>query len=129
MTCFWDGIIQSLSLEDFRIISDLQRKPNPRQLAEFLKSKNKYVEHVLCQNEPISEKQKEECFEAIKELNIDRINNGYFCSCFDPFLMLLCELFCIHIIHKYNGTVIEYKNIYLNRKTITYHSSSSHFWH
>ena len=40
MTCFWDGIIQSLSLEDFRIITDFKKKPNPRQLVEFLKSKN-----------------------------------------------------------------------------------------
>ena len=38
MTCFWDGIIQSLTLEDFRIVSDFKNKPNPRQLVEFLKS-------------------------------------------------------------------------------------------
>ena len=43
MTCFWDGIIHSLTLEDFRIVGDFTHKPNPRQLAEFLKSKNKYV--------------------------------------------------------------------------------------
>ena len=108
MTCFWDGIIQSLTLEDFRIVSDFKNKPNPRQLVEFLKSKNKYVEHVLCQNESITEKQKQECFDAIKELDINSIRNGYYCSCFYPFLIVVFELFCVHIIHKYNGTT---KNI------------------
>ena len=31
------------------------------------------------------------------------------CSTFDPFLMLVCDLFNISIKHKYQGHLIEYK--------------------
>ena len=128
MTCFWDGIIKSLTIDDFKTIGNFQRKPNAKQFADFLQSKNKLIEIVIWQNTELSKQEQQECFDAINELDTNSIRSGYLCSSCDPFLLLLCELFCIHIIHKYNGNILEYKHKQINRKTIIYQSSKSHFW-
>ena len=52
MTCFWDGIIKSLTIDDFKTIGNFQRKPNAKQFADFLQSKNK-LSDLIARNIPI----------------------------------------------------------------------------
>lgn len=121
MSCFWSGIIQGL--KNNTLIEDV----SITNLIKYLKENNNNV-NIICNGEQVSDKQCEEIKEHIKSLSDLNINNGYDCSTFDPVLLLICELFQISIIHKYNGVIIKYdhpKPI----KQITYQSSSNHFWY
>ena len=79
MTCFWSGLLGCLHQYDFRRIGIL-RKPSIRNFVTLLKSRNKITENVLWQDTKLTDKFKKECFEAVKELNVNSINNGYLCS-------------------------------------------------
>ena len=57
MTCFWDGIIRSLTKDELSIIGKFKKKPKPTQFAKLLKSKNKKPTNVLWQNKNLSEKE------------------------------------------------------------------------
>ena len=35
MTCFWNGIIKSLNLEDLNMIGNFEKKPNANELCNF----------------------------------------------------------------------------------------------
>ena len=57
-----------------------------------------------------------EIHEHIKNYDVNTVNNGYLCSCCDPFLILICEIFNINITNNYNGVKIYYRNI-MNKKS------------
>merc|ERR1711871_1138093 len=107
MTRFWDGIISSLTNEDF-------------------KKMNTKTYNVIWSNKEITNQQKEENYEAINNLDIKNISSGYFCSTFDPFLFLISELFYLNIHHSYLGNNINYKNIN-SIKNVYYSSDTGHF--
>ena len=125
MTCFWSGLLGCLHQNDFRRIGIL-RKPSIRNFVTLLKSRNKITENVLWQDTKLTDKFKKECFEAVKELNVNSINNGYLCSTCDPFLILVSELFKVNIIHNYCNININYKCIGAG-KTIKVKSNKGHF--
>tara|TARA_B100000401_G_C52803978_1_gene720140 strand:- start:98 stop:391 length:294 start_codon:yes stop_codon:yes gene_type:complete len=91
MTCFWDGILNTLTNDDFE---------------KF----NKKTRNVIWNNEKFSKKQLDENFTHIKDFDYKSIRNGYDCSTYDPFLILICELFKVNINHDYIGNMIKYKN-------------------
>ena len=93
----------------------------------MLKNKNKKTSSVLWNSIKITDKQLDENYQHIKDFDSNSIHNGYFCSTFEPFLCLLCELFCISIQHNFNGTIIYY-SIQDSRKTCKFKSDSGHFW-
>lgn len=125
MTCFWSGLLGCLHQYDFRRIGIL-RKPSIRNFVTLLKSRNKITENVLWQDTKLTDKFKKECFESVKELNVNSINNGYLCSTCDPFLILVSELFKVNINHRYCNTMIKYKCINAV-KTINVKSNRGHF--
>jgi len=100
MTCVWNALLAGLSgRENLR---------QPRELVEYLKNHNKKTDRVKFNGVLLSEKRKEENFEAIKEFDVNSIYGGYFCSFEDPFLFLVCEIFGINIHHVFNGHVADY---------------------
>ena len=128
MTCFWDGILKSLNISDFKYKFNIDKKLNKVQFINFLKKNNKFTKDIIWNNKKLSEKELKENYEAVKNYNIKKINNGHLCSTCDYFLLLICDLFKINIIHFYNKHKIVYKNNTKSRKTITFHSNKRHFW-
>ena len=60
MTCFWDGIISSLNMEDFKLL-DCVKKPTREQLIACLKKLN--TEHKIrtkWQGQTLSDQEKQE---------------------------------------------------------------------
>jgi hypothetical protein len=127
MTCFWNAIISSLKDEDKKILN-VNGRIFPKRMVEILKSKNQETNNVTWNNEKLKERQIKENIEHIKELDINKINNGYLCSTCDPFLILLAETLKVKIKHNYNGTVIIYNNIEKERRTINLCSDRGHIW-
>ena len=91
MTCYWDSIRDSLTLNDYNILG-FNQKPNMEQFINTIKSKNILVQNVLWQGNEFRNQEIVEHFEAIKNYNISEIKNGHLTSVCDSFLLLLCEL-------------------------------------
>ena len=128
MTCFWDGILRKLKQDDLRVMFNIQKRPNRIQLIILLKKFNRICENVKWMNRTLSKKEKVENYVAVKDYNIKKINNGHLCSSCDYFLILLCELCQVNILHIYNKNNIVYTNTKNARKLLTFHSNKRHFW-
>ena len=97
MTCFWDALRSKLNI-----------KKKNKDFIGYLKECNKKETSVLWNNSKLIKKQFEENFEHIKNFDINSINNGYDCSICDPFLILICDIYNVNIIHNYNGYTMKY---------------------
>ena len=127
MSCFWDTLINRLKKEDISKLLNITDY-TPKVFSNALKNENKKIENVLWNGNTLSEKEKIENFEHIKEYDINTIKNGYLCSTCDPFLILLSEIFQIKIIHHYDGVIINYENQLKINNEITIHSNKGHMW-
>tara|TARA_B100001093_G_C26734865_1_gene973937 strand:+ start:472 stop:861 length:390 start_codon:yes stop_codon:yes gene_type:complete len=127
MTCFWNGILSSLTIDDFKYIG-LENKPNIQEFILILKNKNIKTVNTTWNNESLSNKQIEENMTHIRDFNTRDINNGYYCSSCEPFLFLITQLFSISINHNYNGHIIKYRINKTPRKLVKYRSDTGHFW-
>lgn len=127
-TCFWEAIIKRLDVRDLREFLPNQRGISPSMFVVRLKSLNLKTNNVLWNGEELIEKQLEENFNHVKNFNVRTINDGYFCSTFDPFLFLVTELFKIEIINNYNNNKIVYLNKEKKRYTIVLHNDKGHMW-
>ena len=125
MSCFWDALIKHLKKEDLKIILK-EQKITPLNLVKTLIIKNKIVNTITINNLKLSEKQKAENLDHINNFNFNSINDGYFCSTCDPFLILISDLLSININNNYNQNIIEYKPIYHSRYTIYLKNTNSH---
>lgn len=129
MSCFWDGILSAIK----PLMNYTHPKfhhfqtDNPHQLANSIKFYNKIVDSVTCNGELPSHSQQSENKMAIDNIDLNQINNGYFCSTFDPVLFLISDLFKVRIIHNYNGIDIVYSPIEY-KKTVCFKSDHGHFW-
>ena len=126
MTCYWDSIRDSLTLDDYNRL-DFNHKPNLQQFISTLKTKNTLVNNVLWQGNGFRNQEISEHFEAVKSYNTNDIHNGHLTSICDSFILLLCELLEISIEHKYLNNVIYYKNKKHSRKTLHFKSNNGHF--
>ena len=127
MTCFWDGILQSLNNNDFNLIG-VPNKPNNRQFVQILKNKNTKTLHMKWNGQLISKNEINENVEAINCYNANTMNGGYMCSVSEPFLFLVSYLFKVKIIHRYCGIDMVYEPNCTYRKTLYYASDRGHFW-
>jgi hypothetical protein len=125
MTCFWDGIMKSLTQSDFNFIKE--KKTNNVAFIKMLKKRRQLTTNVLWQGNPLREQEITEHIKAITEYDINEISNGHLTSVCDSFLLLICELFKVNIIHRYMNIEIKYTNKEQSRKTIHYSSNNGHF--
>ena len=128
MTCFWDGNMKALGNDLLKNVLGCNNRPSPREFVKLLKQRSVKTYDVLCNNEQLKEQTLTENLISIKELKIESINNGYYCSACDPYLLLISQLFVINIHHNFNGTIINYINKHAT-KTVNVRSSSGHFYH
>ena len=129
MSCFWDSLIKSISNEDLNSYFDNNKvRTNPHNLATILKNVNRKTVNVLWNDTKLSEKMLEENVEAINSYDINQVQNGYYCSTCDPFLLLLADYLEITIIHNYNNHIMNYTNKINNRYTIKINSDNGHCW-
>lgn len=126
MTCFWDGILKSLKKEDLDYVEYNQPK-TPLHFIQFLKKNKTKMINVLWQNNILRDQEIKEYLTWINEYNINSISNGHLTSICDPFLLLICELFCVNIKHQYNSYSIMYINKNKSRKTLIFSSNNGHF--
>lgn len=127
MTCFWDGIIHALNKQDYEHIS-CDKIMNRVELIKYLKENNTFVNNVRWNGKEISEKENKENYQAVSDYDINKIHGGHDCSTCDYFLLLIAELFHVTIEHRYNNTILIYKNTTQSRKTLYFRSNRGHFW-
>ena len=128
MACFWKGINRQLH----RVLK--HRSLPPVNLAVFLKQRNTLPVSVCVQGKPLTKQEMKEHKEAIHVYDPKTVFQGYFCSTCDPFLCLLCQLFCVDIQHNYMGHKILYEHRCGNskhmstKKVLKFASNRGHFW-
>jgi len=127
MTCFWDGILSSLTRENFAQYQ-VPRPANYLNLIRFLKSQNTATNesNIKWNNQLISKQSHNENYNAIKEYDEKTATNGYLCSTCEPFLILVCHLFHVNIDHVYCGNTMTYR-INNAKHTLKYKSNRGHF--
>jgi hypothetical protein len=133
MACFWNGTLAALNKD--HIILALQyknnRKPSPSEFVALLQKHVIKTTDVLWNGQILKDQLLIENLNWIKTLNINLINNGHDCSICNPFLLLICQLFKINIIHDYNGTIVNYTHRTLENGNIfvlRFKSNKGHFW-
>lgn len=125
MSCFWKGILSSLSKTELERVLDITG--GIAQFVRTLQQKAQATTSVKWNNERLSSKQIEENLEHIKSYNLKQTHSGYWCSSCDPFLLLVCELFQVNINHKYCSSTIKY-TVPQPNKTLQFASNRGHFW-
>jgi hypothetical protein len=132
MTCFWDGIMSKLSLQDINnkiVYGSTYVNMTHQKIIELLRRNAVKTVDVMWNGEFLREKEMWENLQWIISYDISKIQQGHDCSICDPFLLVICQLFVINIDHVYNGHLIRYSNKFnLSRKTINFSSDSGHFW-
>ena len=100
MTCFWRGLISAISKPELQKILGIRGG-----IHEFIKELKENVRptpiSVMWNDTQLSEKQIDENIKHIKSYDLKQAHTGYWCSCCDPFLLLICDLFNANIHHKY----------------------------
>tara|TARA_Y100000741_G_C18130325_1_gene508858 strand:- start:193 stop:585 length:393 start_codon:yes stop_codon:yes gene_type:complete len=129
MSCFWNALLNTISNDDKKkYFNTFDLHLNPPNFIIILKQINKITQNVLWNNQELTKQQLIENKNAIDEYDKSTVNDGYFCSTFEPILFLLVEYLQITIIHDYNKNIITYTNKINNRYTINIYSNSNHCW-
>tara|TARA_B000000609_G_C24144428_1_gene333270 strand:- start:95 stop:490 length:396 start_codon:yes stop_codon:yes gene_type:complete len=126
MTCFWNGILHSLNDDDWRILK-FSKKPSINEFILKIKVLNRPLNAVKWQNQVLTKQEKQEHFEAIRDYDITKINQGHLTSICDPFLLFLSDFLNIKIIHIFLNSQITYETTHHIRKTLKFRSNHSHF--
>lgn len=130
MTCFWDGLISKLTLNEInKHLADrtLSSVP-PAEFVNMLKARSakSRPDDVLWNGQPLTDKLMQETAEWIAEYNVAKIGDGHDCSICDPFLIMICHIFMVCIEHNYLGHKITYTNTNGGR-VLNFGSNNSHF--
>ena len=125
MTCYWNSIQSRLIKEDFTLLG-MDTIPKCEQLISLLKEKNKPIE-TLWNGTALTNKEKEEHYEAIKCYNIKGIHNGHLTSICDSFLLLICDLLNVNVEHTFLNNTIVYSCKGITRRTLRFKSNQGHF--
>ena len=124
MTCFWDSILSCLKDDDYRF-ADIGIGSQTHFIKQ-IKLRNRPMKSIKWQGQRLREQEIKEHMEAVKEYNVTGIGNGHLTSICDSFLLLICELFHINIIHRYLNINISYSHPN-PRKTFRFNSNRGHF--
>ena len=127
MSCFWDGLINSISTKEFKK-HNFTKVPKVIHFIQFLMQNNKLVDSVTWNDEYISEQCQQENYDWINNYKLHQYHNGTECSTCNPFIILFCDIFEVSVLHKYICSIIKYTNIKKSIRTIHFVSNSGHFW-
>ena len=126
MTCFWDALIHKLPKESISLLG-LIHKPNPKLLCHTLVKQKKLIsDTILWQGKTLSLQERREHLLAIKD-DPCQVNRGHLTSSCDSFLLLICQLCKINIIHHGVSGTYHYTNP-LAQKKIHLYSNYGHMW-
>jgi hypothetical protein len=131
MTCFWDGLLLRISANKIneRFGTNFYGRVDKREFILLLQKHAKYTVDVLWNENEFSQKALEENLEWVKNYNVNGIQQGHYCGSSDPFLILICQLFCMDIYHNYNEAFIKYTNKKNKSGMIlSVMSNRDHFW-
>ncbi len=137
--CFWNGLLSRIDKEDFCFLSNKfnieATKSDVESFINLLKNINQKIRiddkkntNVEWQNISLTKTQLNENFDHIKNFDITKITDGYWCSTCDPFLILICKIFEVDIEHNYCNIKINYSNANNSRKKLIFNSNRNHFW-
>ena len=130
MSCFWDSLLNTIKIEDkHTYFNTFNINLTPHNFIIILKEINSKTYNVLWNNQELTEQQLIENKESIDNYDTNTINDGYYCSTFEPILFLLVEYLNITIIHDYNKNIIKYSHKKNNRYTINIYSNTNHCWY
>ena len=131
MTCFWKSLLVALPYNKIKDTLNINEKPIPMKFVKLLKDNATKTPNILWNGKKLTQLELDENLTAIKEFQENSIHRGYHCSCCDPFLLLICQLFKVNIIHNYNKTQIKYTYIGNSNEsipTLKFSSDRGHFW-
>ena len=123
MSCFFDGLLAELTDEELKVLEIKRSSP---ELIKILKLVNKPTPNVLWQGKFLKNKTMLDNLEHVKSYDAKTYKDGYLTSSADPFMLLLCELFCWNITFKYNGSIINMRHRSPLRKCY-FRASRTHF--
>lgn len=127
MTCFWTGVVSSLTNEDLDMLGNPSTTNLPA-LIEHLQMIARTAEFDICwQALSLSEKEITEQKEAIRDYIIPNIHQGHWTSSCDPFLCLLADVLQVKIEFRYMNHMIIFESKKPIRKTLQFAASDSHF--
>lgn len=131
MSCFWQGILSSLTKKDRSFFKLKTKSISPENIQTFilrLKLLNTQTQGLMWNQEHLSDQQILENYQHIKDYDCQTVNDGYDCSCAEPFLFLIAYLLQVNIFHDYNGHLIKYtiddKKYF---RTLHFSSDTEHF--
>lgn len=128
MTCFWDGLYQSLNSDERDIVDAFRGDTPAKKMCKYLKECNVPVMNIKVNSSHITAKQVSENYNHIQTYSSQDIHLGKFVSTFDPFIMLFCEIFSVNVQHTYDGYIIEYNNKFYTNGVVYFSSNPGHFW-
>lgn len=91
MACFWKGILNSLKQKKLTKLHKIT------DFIKFVKSRNKLQTRVLWNNQTMGSKTLIENYEHVRDYDIKTVNQGYYTSVCDPFLILIADIFQVEI--------------------------------
>lgn len=133
MTCFWDGIIQTLNAKDYEMLGITKHRNHMENIKNVIVAcKNKSPDHefvVEWQGIELRPKEVEEIKEAIKDYNIGCISQGHWTGVCDPFLCFISSFLKHKIIFRYmmNNIVMSPNDATTIRKEVNYTANRGHF--
>lgn len=134
MTCFWNGLLSRLSINEINdcLHVRLGDKPHPSDFVHLLQKNIVRTIDVTCGENgdtQLSNKLLDENYEWIINYDVAKIYDGHDCSTCDPFLLLVSQLFTIDIYHNYDKCFVKYVNIKnKSGRILSLSSNRGHLW-
>ena len=127
MTCFWTGIVSSLTSEDVGLLGNPPTHDLPALIRRFQELAVDSGLNITWQGTDLTVLEIKEHKEAIREYITSNIGNGHLTSSCDPFLCLLADVLECRIQFRYINTMIVFETKKTVRKIIQFAASDSHF--
>lgn len=116
MTCVWKALITGLHRA--RKIENV----SPLAFVQKLQRLNTQASDVQINGKTLQKQEIEENLRHISQFDVQSIRNGYLCSAWDPFLILVCHVYKVDIRHMFHNTLVRF---HVPKATHIIHLSSS----
>lgn len=127
MTCVWNALLQKIQTNDLKTLLGVTNH-TPHELVKALKAKNCATVGVKWQGTELTRQQISENMKHVEVHDIGSIGNGYDCSACDAYMILVCYILKVRILHQYLNTQIVYDPPGPSRYTLSFANNAGHFW-